>query len=280
MSEYTTLFKTVHGSHLYGLAHAASDNDYYEVINRPSGARKHYAKQSIVDGIDTMKVNLHGFVSMANEGVPQALEAMFSPLAMGTDHIAAYRHAYRVGLTNMLTTYRRTIANFVAGNPQGTTLREMTDEMRRGDFKRRRHALRLALNFAQAAEYGRFNPTLSAEQAQYATDLAQDHENYLRALLDLFPYMNSSELLSRGYKHGPKMIPSGFLRQMLRDGYHTSADATQRPAAAEGMLLLTPNPEGSGHLLALTQSASALDHDLQHSPETACFFIKREEPQD
>lgn len=142
------IFKTIHGSHLYGLAHEGSDEDYYTVLDRGNrGRRLKYSKQSIVDGIDSVTVDLGTWLRLCEKGVPQALEAMFSPVAE-VDEISSLRTSYRVGFTNMRDTYYRTMENFLDA----------------GDEKRRKHALRLWANLGQASRHGRFNPRLTSKQ--------------------------------------------------------------------------------------------------------------------
>lgn len=142
------IFKTPHGSHLYGLAHESSDEDFYTVVFRAKRGRRYkYAKQSIVDNVDSLTVDLGTWLRLCDKGVPQALEAMFSPVPL-VDEISALRNSYRVNFDNMRDTYHRTMQNFVAA----------------GDEKRRRHALRLYLNLKVAARRGRFNPVLSDKQ--------------------------------------------------------------------------------------------------------------------
>jgi len=142
------IFKTPHGSHLYGLAHENSDEDFYTVVVRDKrGKRYKYAKQSIVDGVDSLTVDVGTWLRLCDKGVPQALEAMFSPVPL-VDEVGALRNSYRVNFDHMRDTYQRTMQNFVVS----------------GDDKRRRHALRLYLNLKVASRRGRFNPVLSDRQ--------------------------------------------------------------------------------------------------------------------
>lgn len=159
-----TLFKTVHGSHLYGLSHANSDNDFYTVVTKEQTpprfgkqTRARYAKQKIDGDLDSMVVDFGTWVEMCKSGVPQALEAMFSSMPVGDDRIADFRSSFRVG-TGVYERYFRTIKSFALAE----------DESR----KKRRHALRLALNLAEMSRTGRFNPTLSAEDARYITNMS------------------------------------------------------------------------------------------------------------
>jgi len=157
MSDKTVLFKTVHGSRLYGLAHENSDEDFYTVVDKVKNRKARYARQSIVGDEDSMVVDFGTWVDMCKSGVPQALEAMFSDMAV-EDHIEEFRKSFRVG-TQCYDRYLRTIKSFALSE---------TDP-----FKRKRHSLRLALNFRQMREYGRFNPTLSKHQAEGITWVAQ-----------------------------------------------------------------------------------------------------------
>ena len=154
--EKRILFKTVHGSHLYGLAHAESDNDFYTVLDKVKNARAKYAKQTISDdGTDSMVVDLGTWLDQCVSGVPQALEAMFSESPI-MDDISHFRRAYRVS-TGASERYLRTITNFVFTQ----------------DPKRKRHGLRLALNMYDFTRAGRFNPTLTPNEVDYVTEQAK-----------------------------------------------------------------------------------------------------------
>lgn len=147
------LYKTIHGSHLYGLAHAGSDNDYYVVLETQRKKKAKYAKQSIVDGVDTTTVDFGTWVNQCQAGVPQALEAMFSRYPLfESEGIKEYRNAFRVG-NGIRDRYYRTIDNFLA----------------EPDVKKNRHGLRLALNLRDGLRYGRFNPTLTRRQVLWVT---------------------------------------------------------------------------------------------------------------
>lgn len=156
--EYEVLFKTQHGSHLYGLNHADSDEDFYTVVDRPRGRRYKWAKQSINDGIDSMRVDLPTWLRLCDKGVPQALEAMFAPNPL-VDKLPSLRAAYRAG-GEAHHTYRRTIRNFVEAD----------------DFKRRRHAVRLGMNLRDLLHSGRFCPVLTAGQRGVANHLAVNYQ--------------------------------------------------------------------------------------------------------
>lgn len=139
------ILRTVHGSHLYGLANKNSDKDIYEVIETTRTARKRNIKQTIEGKTDKTVVDLSTFMVMVDNCVPQALEALWSPVAE-IDKISTFRYSYKVNRSQMCDTYIRTAINFAKNS----------------DDKRRRHALRLLLNLGHTLEFGRFNPQLSA----------------------------------------------------------------------------------------------------------------------
>lgn len=139
------IFYTVHGSNLYGLAHKSSDMDLF-IVTSNTGER--YAKHYVENGVDVCEMSLGVFLDRVYSGSHQAVEALFSQGKVWVDE------RYKPMLDSVKVTgpiveqkYRRTIRKFCFG-----------------DFKRRRHAMRLALNLHQIHEVGRFNPTLTAEQ--------------------------------------------------------------------------------------------------------------------
>lgn len=163
------LFKTPHGSHLYGLNHEGSDEDFYTVVAPVKRRKYKYSKQTIHDGVDSVVVDLGTWLRLCEKGVPQALEAMFSTAPI-VDEIAELRASYVAGSVPVRETYARTITNFV-----------MSDE-----FKRRRHAVRLAFNLNDLLRYGKFNPCLSVENARWAGHMAcsLDNEDLLELCWD------------------------------------------------------------------------------------------------
>lgn len=158
------LFKTVHGSRLYGLAHENSDEDFYTVVMRPSRdlrynrqPKANYSKQKISGSEDSVVVGFGTWIEQCKSGVPQALEAMFSDMVV-VDHISEFRSAFTAGPA-CWPKYMDTIKSFAYAE--------------KDSFKRKRHALRLALNLNEMARTGRFNPTLSPEYADMVTGLAR-----------------------------------------------------------------------------------------------------------
>ena len=147
----TLLFKTIHGSRLYNLNNEDSDYDYFEVY-----FEKGRSRQKVKDGLDLTKTSYSRFLMYAEKGVPQYLEAMFSQKAT-VNHIDFITEHWMPNMANTRPVYVRTIHNFWDA----------------GDFKRKRHAIRLSLNLRSLMEDGRFNPTLTDEQIDLCNTLAQ-----------------------------------------------------------------------------------------------------------
>lgn len=170
MSETTVLLDTPIGSRMYGLSHEGSDYDTYRVVSELSGRRKNKTKHSIKGVADVFTVDMKTFMYHAHTAAPQALEAMFSPVAT-VDALTGYRNGFRVSLSEMHLSYRERISI----------------ESRNG-MKQRRHALRWALNFREAIERdGVFNPVLSEKDAEWVKENASS-ENFCEALKSVFPY--------------------------------------------------------------------------------------------
>jgi hypothetical protein len=154
------LFKTVHGSRLYGLSHDGSDEDFYTVVSKVKTNKAKYSTHKIVGDTDSVVVDMGTWLRYCEMGVPQALEAMFSNMAV-VDHLAPLRAQYHVG-TEVYARYLRTIKSFA--------LNDDPDEYKA--MKKRRHAVRLALNMNEMRERGRFNPTLHVREIQLVNNLA------------------------------------------------------------------------------------------------------------
>ena len=155
------LLRTVHGSHLYGTAHAGSDMDYFEVYtNNSERTRARYAKQTITGDLDVLKTDLSTFMQYASKGVPQYLEAMYSTKADVDVLGEAFRFRFRPG-HEAIHTYRRTIKSFF----------EYARENH--DPKRYVHALRLLVNLQNIEEGRYFNPTLHPAQVKLFQKISQ-----------------------------------------------------------------------------------------------------------
>lgn len=182
-----TLLLTPSGSRLYGLAHANSDEDYYRVVPDefywkavgafPTGKPKMLIAQHINNGIDELTVSFKTFSILAMNGTPQTLEAMFSEQAT-IDRLDAFRKDYFAGMghDSMIERYRKTIHTFIYGN-----------------FKSRRHALRLSLNLNESMiNGGRFNPTLTAKEVDYISKMAASTpDEYIAGLVAMNHYQIS-----------------------------------------------------------------------------------------
>lgn len=148
------LFKTIHGSRLYGLHHENSDYDYYTVVSKVKTAKAKYAKQTITGDTDSMVIDFGTWVGQMQSGVPQALEACFSEQHI-IDRIPWFRQGFRVS-TGSYERYLRTIKSFALDD----------------DYKKKRHALRLACNMSDIRRYGKFNPTLEPQVIALLNDYA------------------------------------------------------------------------------------------------------------
>lgn len=151
------LLKTIHGSRLYGLHHEDSDWDWFEIY----GYDKFRGKQTIQAGDDRTRTSYDRFMLYAEKAVPQYLEAMWSTKAE-FDNMPFDRFSYRPNMTTVRDTYMRTIKAF------------WIEGWETDSFKKRRHAIRMALNLRQMHECGRFNPTLTDEQIDYCNTRAND----------------------------------------------------------------------------------------------------------
>lgn len=158
------MLRTIHGSHLYGLAHAGSDTDFYVVVD--SGK----TRQTISDGIDTNTIPFDKFVDLCFKGVPQALEAMFSQIA-DVDEISYFRSGWRAAGSEVIDTYRRTIKSLSLDD--------------RHVQKYRRHAVRMAYNLNDIVRTGRFNPTLDDFQIGMAQEIARMPDEYFMEEVNL-----------------------------------------------------------------------------------------------
>lgn len=148
------LFKTPHGSRLYGLHNDNSDYDWYTVVSENPTNRKRYARQTIVDETDSFVVDIGTWLHMVSIGVPQACEALMSRVPV-VDKITELRESY-VLPPSISERYLRTVKSFALDDT----------------FKSKRHATRLALNLRDALRYGRFNPTLSDGDVALCNNMA------------------------------------------------------------------------------------------------------------
>lgn len=153
------IFSTVHGSHLYGLAHEGSDRDVYYVYEG-KGTK---LRQTMKDDDDSVRGTLDAFLERAYTGSHQSVEALFSQKkdwepGMFERYGAMLNRLYIEG-GEVFAKYERTIKKFSYG-----------------DFKRRRHACRLRLNLQDLREYGKFDPELTETQKILCNAYAKVYE--------------------------------------------------------------------------------------------------------
>lgn len=148
------------GSHLYGLAHAGSDNDTFEVW---LGRR---TRQSMQGADDVLRVSYDDFVKGVAKGVPQFLEALYSPYKTVNklEHLKLHP-AYWTAVN----TYLRTIKSFWRDDPTAPR-----------DFKLRRHSARLAWNLEEFMQKGYFNPVLDETGREWCEQYATAGQSYWR----------------------------------------------------------------------------------------------------
>lgn len=158
----TAIFTTVHGSHLYGLAHPKSDVDTFTVVTNDHDFGDRPTRQTVRgygDRVqDDLTFTLAEFMKRAENGSHQSLEAMFSPIKAWatTPHpYQRYIENWIISGPNVFHAYERTIRKFAFG-----------------DFKRRRHGVRLSQNLTALRALGRFNPKMSVAQIQEANEYA------------------------------------------------------------------------------------------------------------
>lgn len=158
------ILRTVHGSRLYGTAHEHSDYDWYTVT---LAGRK--ARQSIQGDQDNVVLNYVEFRKQVFRGVPQACEALWSPYAEIHPDYLPYLRSIRLWGGEAADRHERTVRNFCYG-----------------DFKRRRHAVRMAWNLANLRQQGWYYPQMSQEQVRIAEYLANAwYGDELAAILEV-----------------------------------------------------------------------------------------------
>lgn len=154
------IFRTVHGSRLYGTDHADSDNDVFEVYEDDLPNLHHST-----DGtLDVTSGGISTVLFRAMEGSHQSVEALFSPVkewAPGMeDRWGPIIKGVRV-LGDAKQKYGRTIHKF--SNSESV--------------KMRRHSVRLAINLYDLERFdGVFNPQMSNLDVQASELLANQYQ--------------------------------------------------------------------------------------------------------
>jgi hypothetical protein len=183
-NEDTVLFKTIHGSRLYGLNHENSDEDYLTITPTKYVKRKLIQQEKAAKGIkhkidgndDMLMYDFASFIKLTHEGSPQALEAMFSRQAV-SPFFEPYRQNWFASDPIVVNRYLRTIHRF------------SVDENEEKRLKWRRHAVRLSFNLEELVYTGRFNPTLSENNVRHVKRIAdKPQEQYLKELNSVNPF--------------------------------------------------------------------------------------------
>jgi hypothetical protein len=170
-----TLLETPHGSRLYRLHHEESDNDRFQVVEDNPTVKARYSKHKISGDHDLVICDLTTFTAYASRGVPQYLEAMWTPCPT-VDRITDLRMSFSPNYYQTQDTYQRTAHNFYVKGKEETDSRK--------SVKFRRHAYRLVLNLQDYRSNGMFNPALTDQQIyQLKAMLLEDrHPDHYLAL--------------------------------------------------------------------------------------------------
>ncbi len=160
------IFTTPHGSHLYGLAHAGSDNDSMIVYadERPAKHRKNGED-------DVIHVGIYALLEMAQSGSHQFVEGIMSQQKTYHDETwRTYIEGFQIPAGQIAEKYERTIKKLCFED----------------SFKLRRHAVRLWCNLSDMRIHsqGRFNPTLPNREILFISKMAKDYRDQeLRQIL-------------------------------------------------------------------------------------------------
>lgn len=151
------LYRTIMGSRLYGTNRPDSDYDWLEVYTN-MGSKP---EQKVTGDLDTLRVSLSTFMTLASEGRHQYLEGMFAPKAE-VDVIYDLRRSFYPDTAKTVNLYRRTINKF-------------GDHKSRKKEKAMRTALKLTYDLEDILTKGKFNPVLD------------------KSISDVLPYMTWDE---------------------------------------------------------------------------------------
>ena len=153
------IFSTVHGSHLYGLAHEESDLDVYNVYEGKSLK----LRQSMSGKDDSVRGTLDAFLARAYTGSHQSVEALFSK-----------QKVWAPGMQEMYGPMLDRL--YIEGGEVYAKYERTIKKFSYGDFKKRRHACRLSLNLRSLRDYGRFDPTLTQPEIVLCNGYAKTFE--------------------------------------------------------------------------------------------------------
>ena len=168
----TVLLLTPTGSRLYGLHNKDSDYDYWAVVLE---GNKGFHK--VVGEEDVAVIPLSLFQKMLNDGVPQAMEALFSTQAEFPP--PAWEQYMRRLRPNLWAARRKLL------KPQHTEKKKMAGEpLTAKEFRKgKMHKTRLALQWVNMSENGYFNPTLTGEQLELVLYAGSDEGNWVPSLV-------------------------------------------------------------------------------------------------
>lgn len=157
------------GSALYGLATPASDRDYLLVVAPVVTAKKGYNKQRIIGDADFLMCDFPTFVEQSQEGVPRAVEGMFSQLPVESP-LDGFRANFRAFGGTVHHKHREMVKNsFIKGENQELPLAARQ--------KARRHSLRLLRNLNLLLDDGRFNPQLSPAEVAWVRKYSEGDDD-------------------------------------------------------------------------------------------------------
>lgn len=156
------IFKTIHGSYLYGTNHPGSDLDIYYVIPNDQKPQKQHTRWNKVtnQNEDIIEVRLDDFVKQLEKGSPQAIEAYWSPLKTWNNDYPEYRdflENFRLSLPRIKDTYVRTIKSLSLS----------------GDRKSRLQAVRHTLDYLFMERYGFLDP-IHSEHLDLITSMEEE----------------------------------------------------------------------------------------------------------
>lgn len=165
LDEHPVHLRTCHGSNLYGLVHADSDEDVYVVADIPMTR-----PVQKTDGFDDQTIiPLDAFYAACWDGEPKALEALWSPSAELSPVLTEFARSFKASgykaelhVRSRISRYRRTYLTTEA--PESFKA-----------FKFRRHSLRLAIQLRSINDCGRFNPVLNRNSRDLINRLAADY---------------------------------------------------------------------------------------------------------
>jgi len=170
------LLKTIHGSRLSGLARPDSDWDWYTVVE---GGR---TRQKITGDQDNVTVTLDDFLHFVADGEPQALAALWSPLAEIDVRYAPLFASLHPDMMMATHKFQGAITAFSGGaHHKVKSYAEL-------EVKMRQHMCRLSLFLDHLWRWGRFCPVLDADAMKWIMETARlDEADFVAELARVSP---------------------------------------------------------------------------------------------